>query len=62
MGKVAWGLDLAGLSSTKQGLARAENVDEKTINVTIYDKHIFKRRLQVWMETLKLLIIELLIA
>lgn len=43
MGKVAWGLDLAGLSNPKQGLARAERDNNKSISIKIYNKHPFKQ-------------------
>lgn len=46
MRKVAWGLDLAGFSSSKQGLARAERKDDKTIHITIYKKHIFSKKIK----------------
>lgn len=46
MGKVAWGLDLAGFSNNKQGLARSERNNNNIISTKVYNKHPFKHTIK----------------
>lgn len=47
MGKVAWGLDLAGFSNNKQGLARSErDNNDNIISTKVYNKHPFKHTIK----------------